>query len=90
MQQKINPFAGRICVSLSEAAYAVLDWTPSTTRTKLCNKEYPLPFIDIDGRNVVRVSDLLEFINAKPIINNTEKRKPGRPTKRSQIERTKQ
>lgn len=78
-------FEGRVCVSLAEAAYAVLDWTSSTTRTMLCLGMYPLPYIEIGTRKVVVVDDLFEFIDLRPKIYGKEKRKPGRPTKKSQL-----
>jgi hypothetical protein len=86
MHQEKHPFPGRLTISPSEAATAALGWTPSTTRTKICRDEYPLPLIKIGGRKLVRVSDLIEFIESQPVINNANKRKPGRPTKKSKIE----
>lgn len=88
MQQKINPFAGRLSVSLAEAAYAVFGWTPSTTRTKFCKKDFPLPYIKIGGRKLCRVSDLIALLDSQPVINCSDKRRPGRPTKRVQFAST--
>ncbi len=84
---KNQPFEGRLAVSLCEAAAAVFGWSSSTTRTYLARGKFPLPMIQIGGKKLVRVSELLDLIENQPLVSEIKKRKPGRPTKREQIER---
>lgn len=81
----LDPFFGRLAISPAEAASAVLGWTSNTTRTKICRGQFPLPLIQIGGRKLVRVSDLLDFVQSQPVIVQPQKRKPGRPTKAEQF-----
>lgn len=85
MDQSI--FAGKLTVSLPEAANAALGWLPSTSASYLCRGKYPIPFIEINGVKRVRVADLLNFINGFQTSTGALKTKPGRPTKRAQLAR---
>lgn len=84
-----NPFAGRLTVTPVEAAAAAINWEPSTTYSALSKGTFPFPTVEIAGRKLVRVSDLLVYIQNLPAVSHKQVRRVGKPKKAQQLARQK-
>lgn len=78
-EKLITPVSAGICISHK----------PQTCFNRIAKGVFFLPLYDIDGRKMCKQSDLDNYLaNLKPIQatpTTPTKRKPGRPTKASQI-----
>lgn len=87
-----NYFNGRLTVTPVEAATCALNWSPKTTYSNLSRGTFPLPLIQINGRRLVRVSDLLDFISSiavdiQPHSTQIAPLRKGAPTKAISVAR---
>lgn len=81
-----NPqFHGKLLVT-PVVAGAAIGYAPRTTYNKLSRGCFPIRTVNQDGREMVRVEDLLAYVGGMQHLIST-KRKRGRPTKREQATR---
>jgi len=79
----------RLLVTPTEAG-ACVGWAPQTVYNKLNENNFPIPLVDFNRRRMVRVADLVSYIeDLKPnaSISIKQSRRPGRPTKAESIRR---
>ncbi|MBA3024328.1 MAG: hypothetical protein KKG03_05545 [Gammaproteobacteria bacterium] len=79
----------RVLLTRVEAGFAC-GWAKQTVYNKIYNDEYPIPTVEFGGRPMVRVVDLLEYIeNLRPHLAaaSVDARRAGRPTKAESISR---
>jgi hypothetical protein len=82
-------FQNRLLLTRVEAGFAC-GWAKQTVYNKINNEEYPIPTIEFGGRPMVRVVDLLEYIEKlrpHPTAAPVEVPRVGRPTKAESIYR---
>lgn len=87
-----NYFNGRLTVTPVEAASCAFNWSPKTTYSNLSRGKFPIPLIKINGRWLVRVPDLLNFISGLPTViqshsTQTSPKRKGAPTKAVSVAR---
>ena len=66
-----NYFNGRLTVTPVEAASFALNWSPRTTYSNLSRGKFPIPLVKVNGRWLVRVSDVHNFITGLPVVIQT-------------------
>lgn len=77
----------RLLITPVEAG-ACVGWAKQTVYNKLNNDDFPIPLVKFNGRKMVRVADLVRYVDglepdAPTQINQS--RRPGRPTKAESI-----
>lgn len=71
-----NYFNGRLTVTPVEAASFAFNWSPKTTYSNLSRGKFPIPLVKVNGRWLVRVNDVHDFIAGLPVViqsNNQSK-----------------
>lgn len=77
----------RLLITPVEAG-ACVGWAKQTVYNKLNDNDFPIPLVKFNGRKMVRISDLVQYIaGLKPDASTPIKqpRRPGRPTKADSI-----
>ncbi|MCR4304478.1 MAG: helix-turn-helix domain-containing protein [Gallionella sp.] len=81
--QKIE--STKLLVTPVEAG-AAIGYAPQTVWNLLSDGEFPIPTVQRGKRKMVRVSDLIKFVDElHPASTSTKQRRPGRPTKAESI-----
>lgn len=82
-----NHLQDRLLITPVEAG-ACVGWAKQTVYNKLNDDDFPIPLVKFNGRKMVRVTDLVRYVDglepdAPTPINQS--RRPGRPTKAESI-----
>lgn len=83
------PLQDRLLVTPVQAG-EYLGWKKQTVYNKLNQERFPVPTVIVDGRRMVRVADLIEFVSKLSVLISNSQAKPskvGRPTKADAISR---
>jgi hypothetical protein len=80
--------ASKLLITPTQAGTAI-GYAPQTTFNLLSKQKFPLPVVSVGKRKMVRVSDLIKFVEElHPVAPPTQRqRRPGRPTKAEIIQR---
>lgn len=70
-------------------AGAAIGYAPQTTHNLLSTGKFPLPIVKVGNRKMVRVSDLIKFVDELHPASTPAQhsRRPGRPTKEESVSR---
>jgi hypothetical protein len=74
----------RLLVTPVEAG-ACVGWAKQTVYNRLNGDDFPIPLVMFNGRKMVRVFDLVQYIVGLEPDAPTPSRRPGRPTKAESI-----
>ena len=76
----------KLLITPVQAGMAI-GYAPQTTHNLLSARKFPLPIVKVGNRKMVRVSDLIKFVDELyPATTSTQQpRRPGRPTKAESI-----
>lgn len=79
----------RLLITPVEAG-AYVGWAKQTVYNKLNDDVFPIPLVEFNGRKMVRVADLVRYVDGLESDASTpikQPRRPGRPTKAEKIRR---
>lgn len=77
----------RLLITPVEAG-ACVGWAKQTVYNKLNDDDFPIPLVKFNGRRMVRISDLIQYVAGLKSDASTpikQPRRPGRPTKADSI-----
>lgn|SRR5574340_113864 len=83
-QQLPDEFRTRLLITPVEAG-ACVGWAKQTVYNRLNGDDFPIPLVKFNGRKMVRVVDLVQYIDGLEPEALTPSRRPGRPTKAESI-----
>lgn len=78
----------KLLITPTEAGVAI-GYAPQTTHNLLSAGKFPLPIVKVGNRKMVRVSDLIKFVDELHPSSTPAQysRRPGRPTKEESVRR---
>lgn len=82
-----NHLQNRLLITPVEAG-ACVGWAKQTVYNKLNDDDFPIPHVTFNGRKMVRVADLVRYVDGLESDASTpikQSRRPGRPTKAESI-----
>lgn len=85
--QFLGDFKNRLLITPVEAG-ACVGWAKQTVYNKLNDEGFPIPLVKFNGRRMVRIIDLVQYVDGLEPDAPTpikQSRRPGRPTKAESI-----
>lgn len=86
MHQLPDHLQNRLLVTPVEAG-ACVGWAKQTVYNKLNGDDFPIPLVKFNGRKMVRITDLVQYVAGLKSDAKKQPRRPGRPTKADSIRR---